>query len=632
MSRPKSNAPSNMAPWVKATEKDIDTLQRKVADIERSATGPAPSSNIGVGSAEVISIAQSVEGAISATLSNVSFDTDTTMESNLQIDGTLSVGNSTRFQLVDVGGTMESLPYEAPSFSMTGADEVVNPVTGATEFTPGYLTLNDVEVTGSNIHGAINANGLKLYMQDKGGTWYYPNEIVSNLQGVAGFMTITILGDKPEYAVGAYIAIINGGVYTTPKTAIYARSYDVPSGLTSITVATPYTDFVASGNAVIMQTFGYDAIPNTIELYAEQGEFGGDYTYISSGGIYVGSDVQPPVTGNAGVQITPTGITTSEVLTATGLVDAGLLDVGGGYGSTGASIDTDGNIATNGTVDVDSTLTVGGGFGNTGLTISSSGSISTDGFAYIGGGYGSTGTTISTSGNISTDGNLIVDGDADFGGGFGSTGLSILSNGQVQMSANALSITNGTGSIQIGSNTQTNLAIDNNDIQCRLSGAGAPLYLNRLGGDIYAGSTTVGFGIENGQVWATGVYGNALTTSYRSMYVSSTDAYDKLGYVASSRDEKKNIEPLSYTAEQILSVEPVQYHYNTEEDSAPKHPGMIAEDLHDAGLHGYVSYDKQGKPASINYEFYVSALQQVIRHQADQIASLSARLDALEAR
>lgn len=311
MSRPKSNAPSNMAPWVKATEKDIDALQRKVADIERSATGPAPSSNIGVGSAEVISIAQSVEGAISATLSNVSFDTDTTMESNLQIDGTLSVGNSTRFQLVDVGGTMESLPYEAPSFSMTGADEVVNPVTGATEFTPGYLSLNDVEVTGSNIHGAINANGLKLYMQDKGGTWYYPNEIVSNLQGVDGFMTITILGDKPEYAVGAYIAIINGGVYTTPKTAIYARSYDVPSGLTSITVATPYTDFVASGDAVIMQTFGYDAIPNTIELYAEQGEFGGDYTYISSGGIYVGADVQPPATANAGVQIRPTGITTS---------------------------------------------------------------------------------------------------------------------------------------------------------------------------------------------------------------------------------------------------------------------------------------------------------------------------------
>lgn len=214
--------------------------------------------------------------------------------------------------------------------------------------------------------------------------------------------------------------------------------------------------------------------------------------------------------------------------------------------------------------------------------------------------------------------------------------------------AGTASLTDGTGNIQVGANGTTNMGIDPNDIQVRNGGAGAQLFINRLGGavfisdasdntsinrnggDVFIGNSTVGLGITAGQVWATGVYGNALTTSYRSIYVSSTDTYDKLGYVASSRDEKKNIEPLSYTAEQILSVEPVQYHYNTEEDDAPKHPGMIAEDLHDAGLHGYVSYDNNGKPASINYEFYVSALQQVVREQASQISSLSARLDLLE--
>ncbi len=216
--------------------------------------------------------------------------------------------------------------------------------------------------------------------------------------------------------------------------------------------------------------------------------------------------------------------------------------------------------------------------------------------------------------------------------------------------AGTVSLTDGTGNIQVGANGTTNMGIDPNDIQVRNGGAGAQLfinrnggqvfiadatdntYINRNGGEVFIGNSTVGLGIENGKVWATGVYGNSLTTSYRSMYVSSTDTYDKLGYVASSRDEKKNIEPLEYTAEQVLSIEPMQYHYNEEEDTAPKHPGMIAEDLHDAGLHGFVSYDKQGKPASINYEFYVSALQIVVREQAAQIAALSARLDALEAK
>ncbi len=214
--------------------------------------------------------------------------------------------------------------------------------------------------------------------------------------------------------------------------------------------------------------------------------------------------------------------------------------------------------------------------------------------------------------------------------------------------AGTVSLTDGTGNIQIGANGTTNMGIDPNDIQVRNNGAGAQFFINRLGGqtfindgaantyinrnggDVFIGDSTVGLGVTAGQVWATGIYGNSLTTSYRSMYVSSTDTYDKLGYVASSRREKKNIEPLEYTAEQILSVEPVQYHYNAEDDSAPKHPGMIAEDLHEAGLHGFVSYDTEGLPASINYEFYVSALQAVVREQASQIASLSARLDALE--
>jgi hypothetical protein len=186
---------------------------------------------------------------------------------------------------------------------------------------------------------------------------------------------------------------------------------------------------------------------------------------------------------------------------------------------------------------------------------------------------------------------------------------------------------------QIGETSTANMAINKNEIQTRNNGAIASMFINNAGGSVVIGNTTVGLGKIDGTddyVWANGVYGNTLTTSYRSVYVTSSGTYDALGYVPSSRRYKKNIEPLRYTAEQILSVRAVEYHYNEEEDSASKHVGMIAEEMHDAGLHGFVSYDADGLPQTINYEFYVSALQQVVRSQADQISDLYARLTVLE--
>jgi hypothetical protein len=146
----------------------------------------------------------------------------------------------------------------------------------------------------------------------------------------------------------------------------------------------------------------------------------------------------------------------------------------------------------------------------------------------------------------------------------------------------------------------------------------------------YNGASRLGV-TPGGLIAASGVYGNVLSTSFRAVYVTSSTAPDTLGYVASSRSMKKAIEPLSYTAEQILSIEPVEYRYKPEPDTNPKHAGFIVEDLEDAGLHAYISYGEDGvTPETINYEFYVSALQKVVRHQAGQISDLEARLTALE--
>jgi hypothetical protein len=124
---------------------------------------------------------------------------------------------------------------------------------------------------------------------------------------------------------------------------------------------------------------------------------------------------------------------------------------GGGYGSTGATIYDTGNIATNGTLTVDSTSTqtgtvsIGGGYGSTGVTLSDAGVVQMNGAltvdgastqtgtVSIGGGYGSTGATISDAGVIQANGAVTSDGTLTVGGGYGSTGVTLSDAGVVQM-------------------------------------------------------------------------------------------------------------------------------------------------------------------------------------------------------
>lgn len=142
---------------------------------------------------------------------------------------------------------------------------------------------------------------------------------------------------------------------------------------------------------------------------------------------------------------------------------------------------------------------------------------------------------------------------------------------------------------------------------------------------------SVVFGINNDsppKISAPVIQDNELVSSYQSVYISTID--DTLGYVSSSIATKKNVEPLQLTIDSILAAEPVQFNYKSEEDGSPKHAGFIAEQLVDSGLGGYVSFDAEGTPKTVNYEMFVSALQSVVRYQASQITNLEDRITRLE--
>jgi hypothetical protein len=104
----------------------------------------------------------------------------------------------------------------------------------------------------------------------------------------------------------------------------------------------------------------------------------------------------------------------------------------------------------------------------------------------------------------------------------------------------------------------------------------------------------------------------------------------------SSERYKENIIPLSVSKKQVLSLDPVEFDWNTETTNGRtgRGVGVIAEQAEELGLSQFVYYqtDKQGVKTvdGFDYEGFTSALLVVAREQQEEIDDLKSRLDKLE--
>ena len=80
-----------------------------------------------------------------------------------------------------------------------------------------------------------------------------------------------------------------------------------------------------------------------------------------------------------------TELTASNALISSGVIQsAGAAGFAGGYGSTGVSINADGDLFVNGNSTLDGTLSVAGGYGSTGVSINAAGNLDMDGNLAVG--------------------------------------------------------------------------------------------------------------------------------------------------------------------------------------------------------------------------------------------------------
>ena len=106
-----------------------------------------------------------------------------------------------------------------------------------------------------------------------------------------------------------------------------------------------------------------------------------------------------------------------------------------------------------------------------------------------------------------------------------------------------------------------------------------------------------------------------------------------LAYLENQRlplDTKKNIEDYTKGIDELKLLRPVSFQSNNAEDSDKTYAGLIAEEVHDAGLTEFVSYNNDDEPDAIAYSNMVSLLTKALQESIAKIESLEARVTALE--
>ena len=122
-------------------------------------------------------------------------------------------------------------------------------------------------------------------------------------------------------------------------------------------------------------------------------------------------------------------------------------------------------------------------------------------------------------------------------------------------------------------------------------------------------------------------YDNAFSAASANMVIGSG------GFIyrsTSSLRYKDNVQDATHGLSEVMALRPVTYTGRSEQDSGKIFGGLIAEEVHNAGLTEFVLYNDNGEPDALHYANMVSLAFKAIQEQQEIIAALKTRVTALE--
>lgn len=152
------------------------------------------------------------------------------------------------------------------------------------------------------------------------------------------------------------------------------------------------------------------------------------------------------------------------------------------------------------------------------------------------------------------------------------------------------------------------------------------LYTDTIGNTTMTIAATTLYG--NSTLYGAGIAGRAIHMR------GSANSYD-IACTTSTRRNKQDEAPMDWDATPLLNIEMKKFRLKKEVaelgEAAPYHYGLMAEDVADAGLEWLIDRDEENRPDYIYWSERVpQALLALIQQQATTIASLEARITALE--
>jgi hypothetical protein len=121
------------------------------------------------------------------------------------------------------------------------------------------------------------------------------------------------------------------------------------------------------------------------------------------------------------------------------------------------------------------------------------------------------------------------------------------------------------------------------------------------------------------------VYANFTTGSAANLFISSGGQVLRS---TSSLKYKQDVQDATHGLAEVMALRPVTYKGKAETDAGKTFGGLIAEEVHAAGLTEFVQYAEDGSPDALAYGNMVSLLTKAMQEQQAIIQSLIARLDA----
>jgi hypothetical protein len=121
---------------------------------------------------------------------------------------------------------------------------------------------------------------------------------------------------------------------------------------------------------------------------------------------------------------------------------------------------------------------------------------------------------------------------------------------------------------------------------------------------------------------------NSTTASAANVFIASTG---QLQRSTSSIKYKTAVNDATHGLADLLALRPVTYKGKSKSDGEKIFGGLIAEEVHEAGLTEFVQYADDGSPDALAYGNMVSLCIKAIQQQQALIQNLTTRLTALEA-